>query len=581
MLWLLSCALITEGDREQRMDNDGDGWELPQDCDDGDDTVYPNRAEECNGIDDDCDGDVDEGLDVGAWYLDADEDGYGDPEQGVDACEGPEGYVDNGDDCDDGEQFINPAAEELCNDGIDNNCFEDGKDCRLAGELSHLDADAALFGSTENGGVGWSIHAVPDLGPRNNALVIGAPGWSGFTGSAYVVLEPKEGQQYAESGTAAIRGIEGSELGFSIDHVPPLDGEGPELILGAPGVDLESGRVYRVDTPVFGEVEITDIEGYVYGADKGVTLGYAVAGSGDLSGDGQPDIAISSPSASSTYSAIDPGRVTVHDAALTEPVRDGDATGIVTSSSITALFGYAVEVADVDSDGADDLIVGAPYSSEGTAAGGEVSVFLGPIGVLDVDDRDAAIMPNWPGDNLGAALAADGDLNLDGYVDILVGAPGSSIGDPRAGVAALFTGPVDSGEAELSDAVVLVLGEDGQSTSGCAQCVGGAVANLGDIDQDGYGDVAVGAGLYTRNGPTGSDPSAVLLYGGAQLGGTFDYTDSDLLIEGGRSSAFGGAVALAGDANADGVLDLAVGAATADGDETSSGAVFLFWGSAP
>jgi hypothetical protein len=290
---------------------------------------------------------------------------------------------------------------------------------------------------------------------------------------------------------------------------------------------------------------------------------------------------ISSPSASSTYTAIDPGRVTIHDAEFTEPVRDGDAAGIVTSSSITALFGYAIEVADADADGLEDLIVGAPYSSEGTAAGGEVSIFLGPVGVLDVEDRDAAIMPSWPGDTLGAALDARGDLNQDGYADIVVGAPGSSIGDTRAGAAALFTGPVDSEEAELSEAVVLVLGEDGQSTSGCAHCVGGAVANLGDIDQDGYGDVAVGAGLYTRSGPVGSDPGAVLLYGGAGLGGTFDYSDSDLVIEGGRSSAFGGAVALAGDANADGVLDLAVGAATADGSETSSGAVFLFWGSAP
>ena len=95
MLWLLSCALISEGERENRMDGDADGWDVPQDCDGTDAEVHPSGTEVCNGIDDDCDGSVDEGAGGSVWYIDADGDGYGDAEDTVEACVAPEGYVDN------------------------------------------------------------------------------------------------------------------------------------------------------------------------------------------------------------------------------------------------------------------------------------------------------------------------------------------------------------------------------------------------------------------------------------------------------------------------------------------------------
>jgi hypothetical protein len=92
------------------------------DCDDGDATIHPGAIEHCDGVDEDCDGAVDEGaVDRGAWYLDADGDGYGDAGASALSCSRPSGYVADARDCDDGDSGVHPGASELC-DGIDNDC---------------------------------------------------------------------------------------------------------------------------------------------------------------------------------------------------------------------------------------------------------------------------------------------------------------------------------------------------------------------------------------------------------------------------------------------------------------------------
>ena len=92
------------------------------DCDDLDSSQNPAATETCNDEDDDCDGSVDEGsAGVQTWYADGDGDGYGDPDVSTDDCNQPSGYVDNDDDCDDGDGDVNPDGEETC-DGTDEDC---------------------------------------------------------------------------------------------------------------------------------------------------------------------------------------------------------------------------------------------------------------------------------------------------------------------------------------------------------------------------------------------------------------------------------------------------------------------------
>ena len=113
---------LLEGEIDFGTDDDGDGWTVEDgDCDDADDAIHPGAAEVCDGVDDDCDGDIDEGLATNTWYADADGDSYGDAGDSTASCAMPSGYVGDASDCDDSDSSVNPAATETC-DGVDEDC---------------------------------------------------------------------------------------------------------------------------------------------------------------------------------------------------------------------------------------------------------------------------------------------------------------------------------------------------------------------------------------------------------------------------------------------------------------------------
>ena len=102
-------------------DDDNDGVLDANDCGPRNRFIYPGAPEDCtNGLDDDCDGQIDEGA--RDWYRDADGDGFGDPGNVASDCTAPAGYVGNADDCDDTRANVYPGANGPCDDGLDNDC---------------------------------------------------------------------------------------------------------------------------------------------------------------------------------------------------------------------------------------------------------------------------------------------------------------------------------------------------------------------------------------------------------------------------------------------------------------------------
>ncbi|MEC7985837.1 MAG: putative metal-binding motif-containing protein, partial [Myxococcota bacterium] len=103
-------------------DVDADGY-VDEDCDDSNSAIHPGADEICDGIDNNCDGNIDEGVRTD-FFTDSDGDGFGDPAIVIQACEVPDGFVENGSDCDDNSDLSYPGAEEIC-DGLDNDCNEE------------------------------------------------------------------------------------------------------------------------------------------------------------------------------------------------------------------------------------------------------------------------------------------------------------------------------------------------------------------------------------------------------------------------------------------------------------------------
>jgi hypothetical protein len=137
------------------VDHDGDGSMAGEDCDDGDPSVFPGAYESCNQRDDDCDDEVDEGLETYQVWRDADGDGWGDNDNSLQACNVPSGYVWYGGDCDDENEDVNPAAEETC-DGADNDC-----DGRIDRRNAYTDADGDGHAGTATN---WDLCDDPPVG---------------------------------------------------------------------------------------------------------------------------------------------------------------------------------------------------------------------------------------------------------------------------------------------------------------------------------------------------------------------------------------------------------------------------------
>lgn len=130
-LLLIGCLLDKDGylaRKAELTDHDGDGFVQEDDCDDADSGASPSGVEVCDGVDQDCDGVVDnDAIDQLTWYADEDSDGYGDPATATEACEAPATtWTNRAEDCDDTNVAASPAGTEVAYDDVDQDC--DGVD---------------------------------------------------------------------------------------------------------------------------------------------------------------------------------------------------------------------------------------------------------------------------------------------------------------------------------------------------------------------------------------------------------------------------------------------------------------------
>ena len=131
------------------------------DCNDANAAIHPGASEICDGVDNNCDGQTDEGLPTGTWWPDADTDGYGaSAGPSISGCELP-GYVTSSTDCNDASAAIHPGVAEVCGNGIDDNCNgQTDEGCVTACAATVLDGlnksgDATLANKASDGGWVW------------------------------------------------------------------------------------------------------------------------------------------------------------------------------------------------------------------------------------------------------------------------------------------------------------------------------------------------------------------------------------------------------------------------------------------
>jgi hypothetical protein len=265
----------------------------------------------------------------------------------------------------------------------------------------------------------------------------------------------------------------------------------------------------------------------------------------------------------------------------------GSATGIADATPATAharlesdqegaQLGIAVSGAgDVNGDGFSDVIAGAVRYDSGETDEGAAFVFLGsPTGIAD--SSPATAHARLEGDQAGALMGVSvgpaGDVDADGFADVIVGARLYDAGQADEGAAFVFQGSA-SGIADASPATAHAQLEGDQLNA----WMGYSVNEAGDVNGDGFSDVIVGAGRYD-SGET--DEGAAFVFLGSPTGiADASPATAHARFEANQATAYmGTAVSGAGDVNGDGFSDVIVGAYFYDAGQTNEGAVFVYLG---
>ena len=527
------------------------------DCDDGCEDCNPGSAEVCDEVDHDCDGPVDDGEAVGSlpWCLDQDGDGFGADDDASWRCEQPPNRIEQGGDCADDDAEVHPGATDMCLDGIDSDCDGFGRDCLLPA----LQADGRLEASSEWAGLGTAVAGPGDVDGDGFAdLVVGAP-WADeggeSAGAVYLALGPLEGAWDTAMADGRWTGsLDRHQAGGALSPAGDADGDGlPDLWAGASHADggaPSGGAAYLLTDLAAGGTPLRLSHAVVVGTQATALAASALHGGEDIDGDGVLDLLMGVPRDATVDEAAGAAWVLLGPLSGMHTVEDG--ASVLRGVAAGDRAGTSVSVAgDVDGDGRVELLVGAPWA-EGAEAGAGVA-YLAPFvpGDRGLAEAGVRVVGDELGAETGAVVLGLGDLDADGFADIAVSSPLADDGDaPDAGRVHVFLGPL-SGTVGLSQADSTIVSRRPQALAGAS------LARAGDLDGSGLQDLLVGARYDPSLADGGGVGSAVLDLGAGTM----------LLGEVGPSltgeSAWSGAsaaVAGLGDTDGDGFDDVVIGA---------------------
>jgi hypothetical protein len=388
---------------------------------------------------------------------------------------------------------------------------------------------------------GYAVYTAGDVnGDGYSDVVIGAPD----SGKAFVFHGSASGLSQTQNWVAA--GAAGSGFGFSVSTAGDIDGDGfSEILVGAPG---GSGQAFAYSGSPSG-LSANNVWS-VSNDGSTIALGFTVCIAGDVNGDGYSDALISGYSPKAF-------------------VYNGSPSGFNSTNSWTyagggGSFGWSVASAgDINGDGYSDVIIGAPDYNNGAATVGKFFIFHGsannlpsiPSFVKTGTNSGASIY------RIGRCVASAGDVNSDGYSDVAVGITTGVFGVSEFGGVEIYYGSPTGISSTASWT---------KSSEVSGDKFGTSVATAGDVNGDGYSDILVGAwGLNSFSG-------AAYSFYGSENGLS---SNANWSAAGPSASWFGYSVSSAGDVNGDGYADVVVGAPNDSYFGSPNGSAFVYHGS--
>ena len=472
-----------------------------------------------------------------------------------------------------------------------------------------------ILGDDPGDRLGASVSSAGDINNDGfDDFIIGAPqnNDAGIdAGSAYVIFGKAGGfgsidlTNLQPSNGFIIRGdLAYDNAGRSVSSAGDVNGDGfDDIIVGAPSGDNafpNAGEAYVIygKASGFGTVDLTALaagSGFVIqGPAQERAAGYDVSSAGDINGDGFDDLIVTSReiNPSGWYYAYDttPSAYVIfgkaNPAATINLANLAAADGFrVTSTSSYGWSNFSIAAAgDINGDGFGDIVLGDRF---GASDAGEAYVIFGKAtGFTNIDAATLAppngfrIQGDASFDRAGFSVAGAGDVNDDGYDDIIVGAMGADDGGNNAGEAFVIFGKATGfGTIKLTNlaagAGFKIQGEGLYSSAGYS------VSGAGDVNGDGFQDIIIGAPFGDNGGFNAG--RAYVIFGKDTGFGTVDLRNlapsAGYKVQGDTSYDNAGfSVSRAGDVNGDGFDDLLVSAPNSDAGGSGAGEVHVIFG---